>query len=89
MVDEDLGLWVEGHACDRRAVPSDSAAYASNWRRVLLVDVLVGLVPIAIGLVLRNALGAVVVVGGLVYLGLIGRRCVRWRRLRTAAGLDQ
>jgi hypothetical protein len=69
-------------------MPSDAAAHAANWRRVLLMDAALGFVPFVVGLILRNGLGAFLSVAGLFYLCLVGRRYVRWRRLRAEAGLD-
>ena len=68
----------------------DDVAFASNWRTVLLVDGLVG-VAVAVGGILllaagRPVLGALVLAAGLVYIGLVARRAVRWRRLRSDAG---
>ena len=68
----------------------DSAAYAANWRTVLLVDGLVGLAVVVGGFLLGtygNVLALPVVVLGVAYLVLVGRRLQHWRRLRNEAGL--
>lgn len=69
----------------------DSTAYAVNWLTVLAVDALVGVLVAAIGVWLLTrgtaVLGVVLLVAGLVYVALVGRRFLRWRRLRAEAGL--
>src|SRR5438270_2774737 len=70
----------------------DRAAYAANWRQILLVDALVGVLVIVLGVVvllLVSLLAGVVVAvagGGYLLLGLTRWR--RWARLRSEAGLD-
>lgn len=69
----------------------DQTAYASNWRTVLAVDALVGVLPLVLGLVLlarRTTLwGALLVTVGAAYVVLVARRALRWKRLRADAGL--
>lgn len=62
------------------AVPDD-AAYASNWKRILLTDVGIGLAAVLIG-VWRGGAFLVVSAAGVVYVAAVGRRALRWRRLR-------
>lgn len=66
----------------------DRAAYAANWKTVLLVDAAIGWVVVFVGLFLANALGLVLVGAGGAYLFLGLRRARRWKRLRAEAGLD-
>lgn len=66
----------------------DSAAYAANWKSILLVDAGIGFASVVIGLVLGNALGFVLVVAGAAYLLVGVFRARRWKRLRTERGLD-
>lgn len=69
----------------------DQTAYAVNWKNVLAADALVGAVPFVVGLVL--ALQGSVVWGGLsasagaLYVLLVARRALRWKRLRADADL--
>jgi hypothetical protein len=69
----------------------DSAAYASNWRAVLALDALIGVVTSLAGLVIALAVsllvGMLVVAVGAAYTALIGARARRWVRLRREAGL--
>ena len=67
----------------------DTAAYADNWRTILLVDAAVGWVLVVVGLVLANGLGLVLLGAGAAYLILGLRRGRRWKRLRAERGLDQ
>lgn len=67
----------------------DTAAYADNWRTILLVDAVIGWVLVVVGLVLANALGLVLLGAGAAYLILGLRRGRRWKRLRAERGLDQ
>lgn len=70
----------------------DDVALAVNWRSVLLVDALVGVAAVVAGLVavarVNVAGGALLIAGGLLYVGAVGRRFARWKRLRADAGLD-
>jgi hypothetical protein len=66
---------------------------ASNWRQVLLVDALFGVIVVLAGAVMAALLwaaagGIIIVLGGL-YLGFGVARWRRWVRLRVEAGLDQ
>ena len=69
----------------------DSAAFAVNWRMVLAVDALLGVVALVVGAWFWVAgsvlVGAVLGVAGGVYVALVARRASRWRRLRREAGL--
>lgn len=66
----------------------DSAAYAVNWWVVLAADALMGVVVALAGvaaLLFWNVeVGAVGLVGAIVYLALVGFRALRWSRLRRA-----
>jgi Flp pilus assembly protein TadB len=66
---------------------SDEAAYADNWRTILIVDAVIGWVLVVVGLVLANALGLVLVGAGAAYLVIGLRRLRRWKRLRDERGL--
>jgi hypothetical protein len=72
-------------------VSLDDAALAANWRTVLAVDAGLGLAVVAAGaavtVTVHAVLGVLAGVAGAVYLGLVARRCARWRRLRAEAGL--
>jgi len=66
---------------------SDDAAYASNWRTVLAVDVAVAVIVFVAGaafIALGHPLGFVAVLIGGGYAVLVVRRGRRWRRLRAA-----
>ncbi len=71
--------------------PGPRAAYAVNWKVVLFVDALMGLVVVAgglVALVLWNFwVGAFLMLCGCVYVGMVARRGDQWRRLRQDAGL--
>jgi hypothetical protein len=73
--------------CDRMAMP-DEAAYARNWWRILLTDALLGAAAVAVG-VWRGGALLVLSLIGLVYIGLVGRRALKWRRLRREGGLGR
>lgn len=82
-------------ASDEPADPDRSghpAAYAANWRTVLLVDVGVGVVGMLVGFVLMVAwslvFGAGIASLGLVYVLMVARRWRQWAELRRGAGLD-
>jgi hypothetical protein len=68
------------------------AALAPNWRRVLLVDGLVGVIVLALGLLAfvawNTIVGGIVVLLGLVYVFAVVGRYRTWRAHRQAAGLD-
>ena len=70
----------------------DAPAYARNWWTVLVADGLLGVVVAGAGLwAMASAsvfVGAALVAAAVFYLGLVGRRALRWRRLRRHAGLD-
>ena len=65
----------------------DTAAYAANWRTILVVDLVVGLLPVALGLLSTSVWGLLPIAAGVAYLVLVIRRARRWRRLRADAGL--
>jgi hypothetical protein len=66
---------------------SDEVAYAANWRSVLLVDAVLGLLGVlaGIGVAVRGngVIGSLLVGAGLGYLCLTARRYVRWKALRA------
>ena len=66
----------------------DRAAYADNWRTVVIVDAVIGWVLVLVGLVLANARGLILLAAGAAYLILGLRRARRWKRLRVERGLD-
>ena len=69
----------------------DSAAYASNWRVVLLADGGLGLAMALVGLVIlatvHVVMGAMLASAGTVYIFPVVRRARRWAVLRREAGL--
>lgn len=71
---------------------ANPAIYASNWRRILLVDTLLATLLTGLGVFLMArwivAVGAFVAAVGLTYLVAVGRRYLQWRWLRQQAGLD-
>jgi hypothetical protein len=71
----------------------DDAAMASNWVVILVVDSLLGWVLIGAGAILLfrsgGLLGWMLVLIGACYFVLVGRRFMRWRRLRAEAGLSR
>ncbi|HSL58434.1 MAG TPA: hypothetical protein VK866_11380 [Acidimicrobiales bacterium] len=68
------------------------AIYASNWRRILVIDASLGAVAFVAGVVLMvrwNVVGGAFVASlGLTYVVAVGRRALQWRWLRRRAGLD-
>jgi Flp pilus assembly protein TadB len=66
---------------------SDDAAYAENWRTILLVDAAIGWALVVIGFVLANAVGLILLGAGAAYLVFGLRRSRRWKRLRAERGL--
>jgi hypothetical protein len=76
----------------RRRPRVDRAALAANWRQVLAVDAVLGLVVLAAGVavsVLASVVvGASIAVLAAAYLVLGVLRWRRWARLRADAGLD-
>jgi len=66
----------------------DEAAYARNWWRILLTDAALGVAAVAVG-VWRGGAMLVVALVGLVYIGAVGRRALKWRRLRQERGLGR
>jgi len=67
-----------------------SAVFADNWWVILLIDAMVGLAVVAIGVGLAvwwtPMAGVPVVVAGVAYVVLVGRRGLQWRWLRREAG---
>lgn len=68
-------------------VRNDAAAYAANWKTVILVDAALGWVAVVVGLALASLVGVVLAALGAVYLVAVWRRLRRWRRLRIERGL--
>lgn len=68
-------------------VRNDAAAYAANWKTVILVDAALGWVAVVVGLVLASLVGVVLAAVGAAYLVAVWRRLRRWRRLRIERGL--
>jgi hypothetical protein len=70
---------------------SDDTAYAANWRTVIVIDLLLGLVVLVAGGVLmvigHRLLGPVLGILGAAYSARVVGRGRRWRRMRKAAGL--
>jgi hypothetical protein len=70
-------------------MPDDSAAYATNWWVVVAVDLAMGAVVLAAGVVTGLAMtgwGWVLAAAGSVQLFFAGGRATWWRRLRRQAG---
>ena len=67
----------------------DSAAQASNWRTVLVIDGLLGVLVSIAGLVVAVTVqvvaGTLTVIVGAGYTALVGARARRWARLRRDA----
>lgn len=70
-------------------MPSDEAAYARNWWSILLIDAGIGASAAVFGFWRWTAgsqlLGGALVVAGLIYVLIVGRRFLRWRQLRSRA----
>lgn len=66
----------------------DSAAFAVNWRTVLVVDALVGVLMAVVGVAayfLWNiGVGLALMIVGAVYVVLVANRARRWSRLRRS-----
>jgi hypothetical protein len=77
--------------CTSMSRTDGSAAYAANWRTVLVVDSAVGLTAVIAGMVLvltvTVVVGVLLVVAGAGYGSLVAVRARRWARLRRQAGL--
>jgi len=69
-----------------------AAALAPNWRTVLAVDALVGVVGIVVGVLVAAWWlvwpGAVIAGLGVLYVLAVGRRFLQWRWIRRQVGLD-
>ncbi len=69
----------------------DSAAYAANWKVVLLADAGLGLVIALVGLIIlatvHVVMGAMLASAGFVYLIPVARRARTWSALRRDANL--
>lgn len=67
----------------------DEVAHAANWRTVLAVDAALGVALALAGLFLAVAkdapVGWLVAAAGLAYVVLVGRRYLRWQRIRDDA----
>jgi hypothetical protein len=72
--------------------PGSPAAYARNWRQVLLTDAGVGVVFVASGVwayvAWNEVIGGLVVALGVLYVFLVFRRYRTWAERRRAVGLD-
>jgi hypothetical protein len=72
--------------------PGSEAAYARNWRSILLVDASLGLVLAAAGIIVLavwgNIVGWLLITAGVVYVFAIIGRYRQWRERRARAGLD-
>ena len=68
----------------------DSAAYAANWRTILVIVAVMAVAVLAAGAVLvwsGSGWGWALSAVGFVYAFFAGGRAVKWRRLRRQAGL--
>jgi len=67
------------------------AAYAINWKTVLVLDAAMGLAVVAAGFIALVVwsfwLGAFLIATGCAYTGMVVFRADQWRRLRRDAGL--
>lgn len=67
------------------------AIYASNWRRILIIDALLGVAFAVIGVLVMVRwnlwVGSFMGALGLTYVVAVFRRFLQWRWLRTKAGL--
>ena len=74
-------------------MPTEEAAFAANWRTVVAVDAVLGVVVAAAGivvaLVVHALVGALIAAAGVLYVVLVARRAARWRRLRRQAGMRE
>jgi hypothetical protein len=65
----------------------DLAAYAANWRTILVFDAAIGLLVMAAGVALvatgSRVVGVVMAAAGVGYTALVGARARRWHRLRS------
>ena len=72
-------------------LPGPRAAYAVNWRTVLVVDALMGVIVAAGGVVALATwsvpVGIVLTGLGALYVVLVARRARQWQHLRREAGL--
>jgi hypothetical protein len=69
---------------------ADDAAFAANWRTVIVVDLAMAVAVLAGGLVLLwsgSDWGWALLATGFVYTFFAFGRVVKWRRLRRQAGL--
>jgi len=78
---------------DEQERPGPRAAYASNWRVILVADAGLGMAFLAVGIVLMVVWelvpGAFIGALGCTYLVVVLRRYGTWRQLRRDAGLDR
>jgi hypothetical protein len=66
----------------------DSAAYASNWRTVIAIDLTMGLAVLVVGIALSGSgWGWLLILVGAIQLFFAGGRATRWRRMRRQSGL--
>jgi biopolymer transport protein ExbB/TolQ len=69
---------------------SDRAALAANWKTVVAVDLGMGLVVVAAGVICAVALSAwwwLLAGVGSIQLFFAGGRATKWRRIRREAGV--
>jgi len=68
-----------------------TATFAPNWWAVLLTDASVGLVVVILGVLVASLwigwLGWIVILLGVLYMLMVGRRFLQWRWLRSKADL--
>lgn len=69
---------------------ANPAIYASNWKSILIIDAMLGLLVFWAGFLMilfwNVLLGAFVGALGLTYMVAVGRRYLQWRWLRREAG---
>jgi hypothetical protein len=68
----------------------DSAAFASNWRTILAVDMAMGIIVLVVGLVVivsGSGWGWLMAGVGSLYVFFAGGRVSKWRRMRRDAGI--
>jgi hypothetical protein len=71
-------------------ISDDSAAFAANWRTIVVIDLSMAVAVLTGGLVLAwsgSAWGWALATVGAVYAFFAGGRAVKWRRLRRQAGM--
>ena len=84
------GIDLEAHGLAHMAKHARTATFAPNWRAVLAADASLGVVLAVIGVLLVVYVGWYgwpLIVLGVIYVLLVGRRFLQWRWLRTQVGL--